>query len=130
MQKYNFDSNKLIKFALKSITLHQNILFDFYKDYLDKQNYFYIDETNIIIIKDGFYLLGCSCEFNQDVVLGIKINNIIINEIESENNIINFYDTLKLLKNDIINFENLSTYDINIKNFSIINNNFIKLIKI
>lgn len=130
MQKYNFDSNKLIKFALKSITLHQNILFDFYKDYLDKQNYFYIDESNIIIIKNGNYILGFSCEFNQDVVLGIKINNIIINEIESENNIINFYDTINLLKNDIINFENLSTYDINIKKFSIINNNFIKLIKI
>lgn len=129
MQKYNFDSNKLIKFALKSITLHQNILFDFYKNYLDKQNYFYIDESNIIIIKDGNYILGVSCEFNQDVVLGIKINNIIINEIESENNIINFYDTINLLKNDIINFENLSTYDINIKEFSIINNNFIKLIK-
>jgi hypothetical protein len=129
MQKYNFDSNNLIKFALKSITLHQNILFDFYKDYLDKQNYFYIDESNIIIIKDGNYFLGVSYEFNQDVVLGIKINNIIINEIESENNIINFYDTINLLKNDIINFENLSSYDINIKNFSIINNNFIKLIK-
>ena len=123
----SFDS---LKFALNSIKFHQNIIFDIYIDNMNKQKYFYIDKSNIIIIKDGNYILGISCEFNQDVKLAIKINNIIINEIESENNIINFYDTIKLFYNDIINFENLSTCDINIKNFSIINNNIIKLIKI
>jgi mannose/fructose/N-acetylgalactosamine-specific phosphotransferase system component IIB len=84
----------------------------------------------MVIIKSGNYILSLSCEFYQNVVLGLKINEIIINEIQSEDNFINFHNVIKLNSNDIINFENISVNDIEVKNLLIINNNKIKLIKI
>lgn len=131
MQNENFDSQQLIQIATKSINFNKNILFNFSlnKNYNTK-NYFYLDQTNIVIVKSGNYILSLSCEFYQNVVLGLKINEIIINEIQSEDNFINFHDVIKLNSNDIINFENISTYNIEVKKPSLVHNNNFKLIKI
>jgi hypothetical protein len=130
MQNDNFDSQKLIHIAIKSIKFHQNLIFDLFLNNFNTKNYFYLDESNIVIIKSGNYILSLSCEFNQNVVLGLKINEIIINEIQSEDNFIDFHDVIKLNSTDIINFENISENDIEVINSLIINNNKIKLIKI
>jgi hypothetical protein len=130
MQNDNFDSQKLIHIAIKSVKFNQNLIFDLFLNNFNTHNYFFLDESNIVIIKSGNYILSLSCEFYQNVVLGLKINEIIINEIQSEDNFINFHNVIKLNSNDIINFENISVNDIEVKNSLIINNNKIKLIKI
>jgi len=101
------------------------MLFIFYKQLTNNNNYFMFNENNIIIIKSGNYIININCEFDQDVIIELNINNINIFQIESYNNLLNFHNILKLNNYDNINLKNLSNCDINIKN-----NNHIKLIKI
>jgi len=119
-------SNFIIEIAIKSQIIQNNMLFDFCKSLMRCNNYFIINKNNIIIIKSGNYILNISCEFDQDVIVELNINNININQIESENNLLNFHDIIKLNNYDSINIKNLTNCDININN----HNNHIKLIKI
>lgn len=118
-------SNFCIEIAIKSQIIQNNILFEFCKSPMNHSNYFILNKTNIIIIKGGNYILNISCEFDQDVIVELNINNININQIESENNLLSFHDILKLNNYDNINIKNVSNSDININN-----RNCIKLIKV
>jgi hypothetical protein len=89
-------SNFIIEIAIKSQIIQNNMLFDFCKSLMRCNNYFIINKNNIIIIKSGNYILNISCEFDQNVIIELNINNININQIESENNLLNFHDIIKL----------------------------------
>jgi hypothetical protein len=120
-------SNFSIEIAIKSQKILNNMLFEFCKSLMNHNNYFILNTTNIIIIKNGNYIINISCEFDQDVIVELNINNKNINKIESENNLLSFHDILKLNKYDNINIKNSLNSDININNC---NHNRIKLIKI
>jgi hypothetical protein len=130
MENDNLSLQQQISIIIKSSTILENMLFHFYTLNLNTIHNFIIDDTNIIIFKSGNYILNFSCEFYQDSIIGININNLILYEIESEDKIISFHDTLSLVNNDIINFKNMSTHNIEVKNTLIFKNNIIKLIKI
>lgn len=113
---------------IKSQLILNNMLFKFYKSNLDKIDYILLDEFNLLIVKSGSYTINISCEFYTDVIIGLFLNNVNINEIVSENEIINFHDIINVSNNDHINIKNLSNCEINIKNSMI--KNFFKLNKI
>jgi hypothetical protein len=118
-------SNFIIEIAIRSQKILNNMLFNFYKQLTNNNNYFMLNENNIIIIKSGNYIININCEFDQDVIIELNVNNINTHQIESDNNLIIFHDIIKFDNYDNINIKNLSNCDINIKN-----NNHIKLIKI
>lgn len=116
-----------IEIAIKSQKIQNNMLFEFCKSLMNHNNYFILNTTNIIIIKNGNYIINISCEFDQDVIVELNINNTNIHQIESENNLLSFHDILKLNKYDNINIKNSLNSDINNCNH---NRNYIKLIKV
>ena len=118
-----------IEIAIKSQKIQNNMLFEFCKSLMNHNNYFILNTTNIIIIKNGNYIINISCEFDQDVIVELNINNKNINKIESENNLLSFHDILKLNIYDNINIKNSLNSDININNCNH-NRNRIKLIKV
>jgi len=114
---------------VSSIVLNKMLL-KFNIDLLNQYNFIY-DDTRIIMLKTGNYIFNLNCLFDQHVKIGLLINDNLIHEKDSENNLINFHEIINTKTFDIITIQNLLDYDIKIiDNINFPNNNVIELIKI